>query len=161
MALTRKDILGNSSKLNCGPTSKPCGNACIPKDKKCRASWNKPVKAAATVAAVAGAGLVGTAVFHKRGEMRRAARGLVEPALQVGFGLGNAARGNVAGATKNLMNVTETAREVPSHIRTLKTGYGKDLNALKQKAKRAYFKAKHHRPAAKRRDSIWAEGFAP
>ena len=44
MALTRNDVFIGNKKLNCGPNSKPCGNACIPKDHQCRASWNKPVK---------------------------------------------------------------------------------------------------------------------
>lgn len=28
-------IVGNNRKLNCGPGSKPCGNACIPKAHQC------------------------------------------------------------------------------------------------------------------------------
>lgn len=40
---TRSDVFIGNKKLNCGPGSKPCGNTCIPKDHKCRASWNKPI----------------------------------------------------------------------------------------------------------------------
>ena len=86
-------FIGNK-KLNCGPNSKPCGNACIPKDHKCRASWNKPVKVAAGAAAITGAALVGTALFHPRANMRRAAGEVINPITQAGFGAANAAVGN-------------------------------------------------------------------
>lgn len=147
-------------RLNCGPGSKQCGNACIPKSSKCRASWNKPVKALATVGAIAGAGLVGTALFHPRSGMRNAARGMMEPVMQGGFAAGNAARGNWGGAAKNMANAAATSQGIGRNARTVAQGYGTDISNVYNRAKTAVFKWRHHRPA-KRRDSPWATGFEP
>lgn len=159
-ATLRGDAFIGNKKLNCGPGSKPCGNACIPKDHKCRASWNKPVKVAAGAAALTGAAIVGTAFLHPREGMRSAARQVIDPALQTGFGIGNVARGNWAGAAKNAANVAATGQGMGRNLRTLAQGYGTDIKGLYNKGREAAFKARHHRPA-KRRDSIWAEGFEP
>lgn len=160
MKFTRNDVFIGNKKLNCGPNSKPCGNACIPKDHQCRASWNKPVKLAAGAAALTGAAIVGTAFLHPRSSMRSAARQTIEPALQTGFAVGNAARGNWAGAAKNAANVAATGQGMGRNLSTLGKGYASDIKALYNKGRNAAFKAKHHR-SAKRRDSIWAEGFSP
>lgn len=162
MALTptslRADAFIGNKKLNCGPSSKACGNACIPKDHKCRASWNKPVKLAAGAAALTGAAIVGTAFLHPRSGMRKAAREIIEPTLQTGFGIGNVAQGNWVGAAKNAANVAATGRGMGRNLSTLGKGYASDIKNLYNKGREAAFKARHHRPA-KRRDSIWAEGF--
>lgn len=159
-ATVRQDRFIGNKKLNCGPGSKPCGGACIPKGNKCRASWNKPVKAAAAVAGATTLGLVATGLFHKRAPMRQAAWGTMEPAMQAGFAMGNIARGNPGGAAKNVANVFMSSQNLGPNLRTLKEGYGQDLRWLHGKAKEAAFKAKHHRPAKKRRDSdFWADGF--
>jgi hypothetical protein len=165
MALTPATVradrfLGNNKKLNCGPGSKPCGNACIPKDHKCRASWNKPVKVAAGAAALTGVALVGTAILHPRAKMREAARGLAEPMMQAGFGVANVARGNWVGAAKNAANVGMAGRGMGKNLRTVAEGYGTDIRNGVNRAREAGFKWKNHRPA-KRRDSVWAEGFEP
>jgi hypothetical protein len=160
MALTRNDVFIGNKKLNCGPNSKPCGNACIPKDHKCRASWNKPVKLAAGAAALTGAAIVGTAFLHPRSGMRAAARQTIEPALQTGFAVGNVARGNWVGAAKNAANVAATGQNIGSNLRILGKGYASDIKSIYNKGRNAAFKARHHRPA-KRRDSIYAAGFSP
>lgn len=156
----RADAFIGNKRLNCGPGSKPCGNACIPKDNKCRASWNKPVKLAAGTAAVVGAGLVGTALFHPRANMRRAAGEMFEPITQAGFGAANAAGGNWPGAAKNFANAALSGRNFGKNARTVAEGYGTDIRNTVNSARNAYFKWRHHRPAG-RRDSIWATGFAP
>lgn len=166
-ATTRSDVFLGNKKLNCGPNSKPCGNACIPKDHKCRASWNKPVKVAAAVGAAAGVGLVATAFLHKREGMRSAARASIEPLAQAGFAAGNAARGNWTGAAKNVANVAMTGRDLPKNLKTVAQGYGTDIKNLVNRGRNAAFKAKHHRQAKGGRvpglnyDSIWAVGFTP
>jgi len=159
MTLTRNDVFIGNKKLNCGPNSKPCGNACIPKDHQCRASWNKPVKVAAGAAALTGAAVVGTAFLHPRASMRNAARQTVEPALQAGFAVGNVSRGNWVGAAKNAANVAATGQNLSRNLRTLAQGYGTDIKSAANRARKAAFKMRYHRPA-KRRDSIWADGFA-
>ena len=159
-ARARRDAFIGNKKLNCGPGSKPCGNACIPKGHKCRASWNKPVKLAAGAAALTGAAVVGTAFLHPRANMRNAARAVIEPTLQTGFGIGNAARGNWAGAAKNAANVAATGQGMGRNLRTIAEGYGTDIKGAVNRGRNAAFKWRHHRPA-KRRDSIWAEGFQP
>lgn len=159
-ARARRDAFIGNKKLKCGPRSKPCGNACIPKDHKCRASWNKPVKLAAGTAALTGAAIVGTAFLHPRANMRRAAGALFEPISQAGFGAANVAGGNWPGAAKNFANAAIAGREMGPNLRTLGKGYSSDIRNLYNKGREAAFKSRHHRPA-KRRDSIWAEGFAP
>lgn len=154
----RADGLLGNKKLNCGPGSKPCGGACIPKDHKCRASWNKPVKIARNVAVLTGAAVVGTALFHPREKMRNAARNTLEPVLQAGYALGNTARGNFSGATVNVANIGLTAKNLGGNARTLAEGYGTDIRNIYNRGKEAVFKMRHHRPAAKR-DSIYATGF--
>lgn len=156
----RTDVFIGNKKLKCGPTSKPCGNACIPKSNKCRASWNKPVKLAAGAAALTAATVVGTAVFHPREKMRTAARNTIEPAAQIGFGIANLAQGNIVGAAKNAANAALLGKNLGRNTRTLAKGYGSDIKNLYNKGREAAFKARHHRQA-KRGDSIWAEGFAP
>tara|TARA_R110000772_G_scaffold168841_1_gene280600 strand:+ start:3345 stop:3815 length:471 start_codon:yes stop_codon:yes gene_type:complete len=148
----RTDAFIGNKKLNCGPGSKPCGNACIPKDHKCRASWNKPVKLAAGAAALTGAAIVGTAFLHPRSGMRAAARAVIEPALQTGFGVGNVARGNWVGAAKNAANVAATGQGMGRNLSTLAKGYGTDIKGIVKRARNAAFK---------RTDSPWAMGFAP
>lgn len=144
----RKDaFVGNDKKLKCGPNSKPCGNACIPKNHRCRASWNKPVKALKAGAVIAGAGLVGTALFHKRANMRAAAAGLGEPVMHGGFALGNIAMGNKAQAAKNAANAMSSAQNFRKNVATLRKGYGQDVGSVYAAAKRAVFKARHHRQA--------------
>jgi hypothetical protein len=166
-ATVRADAFIGNKKLNCGPGSKPCGNACIPKDHKCRASWNKPVKVAATVGAVAGVGLVATAFLHKRPGMRSAARASIEPLAQAGFAAGNLARGNFAAAANNAANVAMTGRELPKNLKSVAKGYGTDLKNLANRGRNASFKARHHRQAKGGRvpglnyDSVWAVGFEP
>lgn len=158
--LVRGDVFIGNKKLNCGPGSKPCGNACIPKDHKCRASWNKPVKLAAGAAALTGAAIVGTAFLHPRANMRSAARSVIDPTLQTGFGIGNVARGNWAGAAKNAANVAATGQDLGKNLGTLAKGYGTDIKGAVNRGRNAAFKWRNHRPA-KRRDSVWAKGFAP
>lgn len=144
----RKDAwVGNDKKLKCGPGSKPCGNACIPKNHKCRASWNKPVKALKAGAALAGVGLVGTALFHKRANMRAAAAGLGEPVMHGGFALGNIALGNKAQAAKNAVNAMMSAKNFKKNVVTLGKGYGQDVSSAYAAAKKVVFKARHHRQA--------------
>lgn len=144
----RKDaFVGNDKKLKCGPNSKPCGNACIPKNHKCRASWNKPVKALKAGAVIAGVGLVGTALFHKRANMRSAAMGLGEPVMHGGFALGNMAAGNKAQAAKNVANAMLSAKDFKKNVKTLGKGYGQDVSGVYAAAKRTVFKARHHRQA--------------
>ena len=163
MAITpaslRIDAFVGNKKLNCGQGSKPCGNACIPKDHKCRASWNKPVKIAAGAAAFTGAAIVGTAFLHPRAGMRGAAREVIEPALQTGFGLGYAIRGNWAGVAKNAANVASTGQGLGKNLRTIAEGYGTDIRNVANRAKDAHFKWRYHRPA-KRIDAIYASGFS-
>jgi len=134
-------------KLNCGTGSKQCGNACIPKGNKCRASWNKPVKAAAVTAGAAGLGLVGTAFLHKRQGMRHAARQAVEPITQAGFAAGNLARGNKTGAMKNMANVLRSSRGVGKDLKFIARGYGRDLKSALELGKNRYFKARYHKRA--------------
>lgn len=134
-------------KLNCGPGSKQCGNACIPKSHKCRASWNKPVKAAAAVAGAAGLGLVGTAFLHKREGMRSAARSVIEPVAQAGFAAGNLARGNKAGAMNNVANVIATSKGAGKNLQYVAKGYGRDLQFALELGKNRYFKMRHHKQA--------------
>jgi hypothetical protein len=166
-ATIRADVFVGNKKLNCGSGSKPCGNACIPKDHKCRASWNKPVKAAAALGAAAGVGLVATAFLHKREGMRSAARASIEPLAQAGFATGNAARGNWTGAAKNVANVAMTGRDLPKNLKTVAQGYGTDIKNLVNRGRNASFKSRHHRQAKGGRvpglnyDSIWAQGFEP
>lgn len=157
-ATLRRDAFIGNKKLNCGPGSKACGNACIPKDHKCRASWNKPVKVAAGAAALTGAAIVGTAFLHPRSGMRQAAREVINPALQAGFGLGNVAQGNWVGAAKNAANVAASSQGLGHNLRTLAQGYGTDLRSAANRGRNAAFKWRHHRPA-KRRDSVYAAGF--
>lgn len=157
----RADVFfGNNNKLKCGPGSKPCGNACIPKGHTCRASWNKPVKAVAGATVLAGAAVVGTAFLHPRSGMRSAARAVVDPVVQAGFGANNVVRGNWAGAAKNAANVAMSSQNLAPNLKTLAKGYGTDLSTLYNKGKNAAFKARHHRQAG-RKDSVWATGFAP
>ncbi len=132
----------NDARLECGPESKRCGNACIPKWKKCRASWNKPVKALAGAAALTGAGIAATAIFHPRSEMRKAARGMVEPLVQTGFAAGNMARGNTPGAAKNVANVATSAENFGKNTKTVVQGYGEDLNNLYKRGKNLFSKNK-------------------
>lgn len=154
-------MVGNNKQLKCGPESKPCGNACIPKNHKCRASWNKPVKLVAGAAALTGAALVGTAFLHPRAGMRSAARAVIEPVVQAGFGAGNVARGNFVGAAKNMANVAATGQGLGRNLRTVAQGYGTDIRNGVNRVRGAAFKWKHHRPAKKRRDAVWAVGFSP
>jgi hypothetical protein len=144
-------LFGNNKKLKCGPGSKPCGNACIPKNHKCRASWNKPVKLAAGVLGVGAVGIGATALFHKDPKMRAAAAGVVEPVSQIAFGVGNAARGNYTGTLSNLGKAAIAGQNLGPNLRTLGEGYkrgaGNMWNQARGKAKEAGFKAKHHRPA--------------
>ena len=166
-ATVRADAFIGNKKLNCGPGSKACGNACIPKDNKCRASWNKPVKVAATVGAVAGVGLVATAFLYNRSGMRSAAQASIEPLAQAGFAAGNIARGNFAGAAKNAANVAMTGRELPKNLKYLAKGYGTDLQNVVNRGRSAAFKARYQRQAKGGRvpglnyDSVWAQGFEP
>lgn len=161
MALTPRTVLRfDGRKLNCGPGTKQCGNACIPKDHKCRASWNKPVKALAAAGAIAGAGLVGTALFHPRAGMRNSARAMMEPVMQAGYAAGNVARGNWGGAAKNMANAAATSQGLGRNARNIARGYGTDLRNAYNKGKTAVFKWRHHRPA-KGGKSPWAAGFAP
>lgn len=157
-AAVHTDAFIGNKKLNCGPGSKPCGNACIPKDHKCRASWNKPVKLAAAAATLTAAGVGATALFHKRAEMRQAARELAFPAINTAFAAGNIARGNIASAAANMYHAAEGARNVKENINTLARGYGSDIRGLVNRGREAVYKWKHHRPAAKRRDT-YARGF--
>jgi hypothetical protein len=167
MAITpssiRADAFIGNKKLNCGPNSKPCGNVCIPRSHKCRASWNKPVKAAAAIGAAAGVGLVATAFLHKRPGMRSAARASIEPLAQAGFAAGNVARGNWTGAAKNVANVGMTGRDLPKNLKTVAQGYGTDIKNLVNRGRNAAFKAKHHRQATRSADFTWEEwrGQAP
>ena len=92
--------------------------------------------------------------------MRAAARAVIEPALQTGFGVGNVARGNCVGAAKNAANVAATGQGMGRNLSTLAKGYGTDIKGIVNRGRNAAFKWRNHRPA-KRRDSIWAEGFAP
>lgn len=140
-------FVGNKKSLKCGPTSKKCGNACIPKSHKCRASWNKPVKVAATVAGVGAIAVGATALLHPRSGARRAARALIEPVTQAGFGAGNIARGNLVGASKNILNVVNTSKGVGRASRSLAREYGTDLRSLQNRFKRSLFKAKYHKRA--------------
>jgi|LauGreDrversion4_2_1035121.scaffolds.fasta_scaffold33169_4 hypothetical protein len=151
-ATLRADVFVGNKKLNCGSTSKACGNACIPRDHQCRASWNKPVKLAAGAAALTGAAIVGTAFLHPRSGMRAAARAVVEPALQAGFGVGNVARGNWSGAAKNAANVAATGEGMGRNLSTLAKGYGTDIKGFVNRGRNA---------ASKRRDSVYADGFSP
>ena len=166
-SVVRTDVFIGNKSLKCGPGSKPCGNACIPKDHRCRASWNKPVKAVAATGAAAGVGLVATALLHKREGMRSAARASIEPLAQAGFAAGNAARGNWIGAAKNIANVGVTGRDLPRNLGVVARGYGSDIRTLINKSREAAFKAKHHRSAGSGRvpglhyDSVWAAGFHP
>lgn len=148
----------DARKLNCGPGTKQCGNACIPKDRKCRASWNKPVKALAAGGAILGAGLVGTALFHPRSNMRNAARGMLGPVMQGGYAAGNAARGNWGGAAMNIANAASMSQGLGRNARTVAQGYGTDIRNAYNAGKTAAFKWRYHRPA-RRGDSIWAQGF--
>ena len=144
----RDDVfVGNKKSLKCGPTSKKCGNACIPKSHKCRASWNKPVKVAATVAGVGAVAVGATALLHSRPAARAAARALIEPVTQAGFGAGNIARGNLVGASKNILNVVNTSKGVGRASRSLAREYGTDLKSLQNRFKRSSFKAKYHKRA--------------
>jgi hypothetical protein len=158
-ATLRTDAFIGNKKLNCGPGSMPCGNACIPKGNKCRASWNKPVKIAAGAAAITGAALVGTALFHPRANMRRAAGEMFEPITQAGFGAANAAAGNWPGVAKNAAKMAMSSQNLGKNIKTVAQGYGTDIKSAYNKGKNAYFKWRNHRPG--RRDSFWATGFEP
>ena len=132
----------SDAQLKCGPESKRCGNACIPKWKKCRASWNKPVKALAGAAALTGAAVAGTALFHRRSEMRNAARGMMNPIVQTGFAAGNLARGNTPGAANNAVNVAASAEGFGGNAKTVVQGYGKDLKNLHKRGKQIFSKNK-------------------
>lgn len=147
MTLRADRFIGNNNKLKCGPTSKPCGDACIPKNHKCRASWNKPVKAVKIGLTAGAVGLVATALIHPRTAMRGAARGLVEPLTNAGFGVGNIARGNQVQAAKNFADAALSAKNLKKNLNTLRVGYGQDVRNLGNRAKEAHFKWKHHRPA--------------
>jgi hypothetical protein len=92
--------------------------------------------------------------------MRSAARAVIDPTLQTGFGVGNVARGNWAGAAKNAANVAATGQDLGKNLGTLAKGYGTDIKGAVNRGRNAAFKWRNHRPA-KRRDSVWAEGFAP
>lgn len=155
----RLDFIARRTRLNCGPNSKPCGNACIPKDRKCRASWNKPVKLAAGTAAVLGAGLVGTALFHPRTGMRSAAHGLIDPVVQAGHGLGNIARGRYSAAAVNAANIASSGRNFGRNARTVAEGYGTDIGNAYNAGKTVVFKWRHHRPAA--RGDAMSSGLTP
>ena len=155
----RLDAFVGNKKLNCGPGSKPCGNACIPKDHKCRASWNKPIKVAAGAAAITGAALVGTAFLHPRSGMRSAAREVIQPALEAGFGLNNVTRGNWGGAAKNAANFVATGKGFGRNLKTIAEGYGTDIRNVTNRAKDAHFKWRYHRPV-KRIDTVYASGFS-
>lgn len=156
--VTQDSVFGNK-KLNCGPQSKPCGKVCIPKDNQCRASWNKPVKAATGAAALVGAGVVGTALFHPRERVRTSAQKLIDPVLQGGFAINNIARGDLPAAANNIAHAALLGGDIGKNVRSLAAGYGTDIKAGYNKAKEAYFKFRHHRQAKK--DSIWANGFEP
>lgn len=147
MALRADRILGNNSKLRCGPGSKPCGEACIPKNHKCRASWNKPVMAVKVGLTAGAVGLVATALIHPRSAMKNAARGLVEPLTHTGFGVGNIARGNGVQAAKNFADAALSAKNLKGNLNTLRKGYSQDIRNLGYRAKEAHFKWKHHRKA--------------
>ena len=123
-------------QLECGEGSKRCGNACIPRWKKCRASWNKPVKLAAGAAVLTGAALAGTAFFHPRSEMRKAAREAANPVVHGGFALSKLASGNIPGAAKSSVNAATSGEKVGENVRTLAKGYGKDLNNFYKKGKK-------------------------
>jgi hypothetical protein len=92
--------------------------------------------------------------------MRSAARGVIDPALQTGFGLSNAARGNWPGAAKNAAQAVASGQGIGRNVNTLTRGYGTDIQNLINRGRNAAFKARHHRPAAARRDSIYATGFS-
>jgi hypothetical protein len=154
----RADAFIGNKKLNCGPNSKPCGNACIPKAHKCRASWNKPVKVAAGAAALTGAAVIGTAFLHKRPSMRQAAREVIEPTLYAGFAANNVVRGNWPAASRNIANAIAAGRYLKRNFETLAEGYGTDVRGLVNRARGTAFKLRYHRPA-KRRDSVFAPGF--
>jgi len=126
---------GQSLELNCGPGSKRCGDACIPKKKKCRASWNKPVKLVGGAAALAGAGVIGTALFHPRPKMRKAASAIINPVTQTGFALGNIVRGNVPGAANNAVNAAATAESFGENAKSVARGYGEDIKKSYKKLK--------------------------
>lgn len=147
MTLRADRFLGNNRKLNCGPGSKPCGDACIPKNNKCRASWNKPVKAARIGLTAGAVGLVATALIHPRSGMQSAARGLIEPMMHTGFGVGNMALGKPVQAAKNFSDAALSANNFKSNVNTLRVGYGQDVRNLAGRAKEAHFKWKHHRKA--------------
>lgn len=141
------DVTRLDRKLNCGPGSKQCGNACIPKSKKCRASWNKRVKAAALTATAAGLGLVGTAYLHKRSGMRQAARRVIQPVAQAGLAFENIAQGNMLGAAKNVAKVITTSKGAGKDLKFIAKGYGRDLKYALELGKNRYFKARHHKRA--------------
>ena len=140
-------FIGSNKKLKCGGTSKPCGNACIPKKHKCRANWNKPVKAAAAAGALTAVAVGATALFHRRASARNAARAVVSPLTEVGFGVGNVARGNFAGAAKNALNFSITGKDFGKNAKNLAREYGTDIRAGKNRLKSAWFKYKNHRGA--------------
>ena len=139
--------IGNNKKLKCGPTSKPCGNACIPKRNKCRASWNKPVKAAAGALTIATLGVGATALFHPRARARQAARGIAEPVMHAGFGAANIARGNRTQAAKNFYNAATSGSKVYTNTKSLAQEYGTDLKNAGNRVRNAYYKSRNHRPA--------------
>ena len=148
----RGDVfIGNKKSLKCGSNSKKCGNVCIPKDHKCRASWNKPVKAAAVAGGAAAVAVGATALFHPRARARNAARGIAEPVAQGGFAVANVARGNFVGASKNVLNASIAGRGFRKNARTLAQEYGTDLKRMRtsvsNRFKKASFKAKNHRRA--------------
>jgi len=157
-------LFGNNKKLKCGPTSKPCGNACIPKAHKCRASWNKPVKAAAGALTVAGVGLTATMFLHPRAKARKAAAGLVAPVVNAGFGLGNMATGNQAGAAKNFADAALSGRNFGKNVKSLAHEYGVDIANAKGRVRNIWFKHRNHKQAKsggfKFDSPIWAEGFS-
>lgn len=147
MTLRADRFLGNNRKLNCGPGSKPCGEACIPKNHKCRASWNKPVTAAKVGLTAGLVGLVATSLIHPRSTMRNAARGLVEPVTHSGFGIGNIASGNPIRAAKNFSDAAMAAQNFRGNVNTLRVGYSQDIRNLSGRVKEAHFKWKNHRKA--------------
>ena len=120
----RKDWIGNSRKQKCGPKSKPCGKACIPKNHKCRASWNKPVKAAALTTAVVGGAVAVTAIAHPQKSVRWAAQSLAKPLLHGGFAAGNAARGNLVGAANNFRDAVLSGRNFKRNLSKVARAYG-------------------------------------
>lgn len=143
----RDDAFIGHGKQKCGPTSKPCGNACIPKKHKCRANWNKPVKVAAGALTLATLGVGATALLHPRARARNAARGIAEPVMHAGFGAANIARGNRVGAAKNFYNASTTGSKVFTNAKSLAEEYGTDIKNAGNRVRNVYYRMRNHRQA--------------